>query len=186
MQGDDAPSAVPLPHDHIPERPAVLDVHKVALQEIDLIVGNEATLGEEDAGRIRGILRAALSEASQCGGDGRPICQDEDGVHDRSDWSDRPASTEPHNVTWGDLQVGSIVRYQHLSRARRLAGKPLVVKRARVVLVAPPTEKRFGQLTVAVLNKDGTEHARLGRVSVFALRFVVSIESQPDGGTSDA
>jgi hypothetical protein len=45
-----------------PEHPAVLEVHKVALQEIDLIVGNESYLGPDQCAQLRGILSAALSE----------------------------------------------------------------------------------------------------------------------------
>lgn len=52
----------PLPADYVPHRPAVLDVHKVALQEIDVIVGNEMSLGPEECSQIRGVLSAALSE----------------------------------------------------------------------------------------------------------------------------
>jgi len=53
------------PDKHDP--PAVFDVHKVALQEIDRVVGNEATLGEADTARLRGILSAALSEQTGTG-----------------------------------------------------------------------------------------------------------------------
>lgn len=42
--------------------PAVLNVHKAALQEIDRVVGNELTLDESETSRLRGILFAALSE----------------------------------------------------------------------------------------------------------------------------
>jgi hypothetical protein len=42
--------------------PAVLDVHKAALQEIDRVVGNEETLDESATARLREILFAALSE----------------------------------------------------------------------------------------------------------------------------
>jgi len=38
------------------------DVYKIALQEIDRVVGNEETLNEDDTARLRGILAAALSE----------------------------------------------------------------------------------------------------------------------------
>ena len=47
--------------------PAVLDVHRVALQEIDRIVGNETTLDEDDTTRLRGILFAALSREHKHG-----------------------------------------------------------------------------------------------------------------------
>jgi hypothetical protein len=48
----------------VPERdelPAVLDVHKAALQEIDRIVGNEDELGSEDCAKLRRIISSALS-----------------------------------------------------------------------------------------------------------------------------
>jgi hypothetical protein len=42
--------------------PAVLDVHLVALQEIDRVVGNEMQLGPAQCAQLRGILSAALSQ----------------------------------------------------------------------------------------------------------------------------
>lgn len=57
------------PQQWVPERDepaAVFGVHKVALREIDSIVGNEEHLGSDECAQIRAILTAALS------GDSRP------------------------------------------------------------------------------------------------------------------
>lgn len=78
-------------------------------------------------------------------------------------------------VTWDDLAPGKIIRYQHVSRARRLAGKPLTVRTARVENVYPPEPgKRVGQITVSAINKDGTVNARLGRFTV-DIDFIISV-----------
>lgn len=58
--------AEPQPESGPHDLPAVLDVHKAALQEIDLVVGNELTLDESETAQLRGILFAALNEG---GGD---------------------------------------------------------------------------------------------------------------------
>jgi hypothetical protein len=47
-----------------PEVPAVFDVHLVALQEIDRIVGNELVLNEADTTVLRGLLFGALREVA--------------------------------------------------------------------------------------------------------------------------
>lgn len=52
-------------HSAPPDRP---DVHRVALEEIDRVVGNEIRLGPDQCARLRGILSAALSERRNPGG----------------------------------------------------------------------------------------------------------------------
>lgn len=47
--------------------PAVLNVHKVALDEISYIVGNEDTLDSLDCAAIRAILMAALNDGAKDG-----------------------------------------------------------------------------------------------------------------------
>jgi hypothetical protein len=83
-------------------------------------------------------------------------------------------------VTWDDIRPGVIIRYEHLSRARRLANKPLTIRRGRVERVLPPPQVRDGQTTVTVLNKDGSVNAALGQISIYGLWQIVAIE-QPDG-----
>ena len=78
-------------------------------------------------------------------------------------------------VTWDDVKPGAIIRYQHLSRARRLAGKPLTVRTGRIENVYPPEPGvRRGQIVVSALNKDGTVNDRLGRFTV-GIDFIVSV-----------
>lgn len=66
-QSDGAPRTTEQqPMEWVPERddpPAVLDVFKVALGEVDRVVGNETTLGEEDTAHLRRIIFAAFSQA---------------------------------------------------------------------------------------------------------------------------
>lgn len=79
-------------------------------------------------------------------------------------------------VNWDEITPGAIVRYQHLSRARRLAGKPLTIRTGRVENVYPPeTGVRHGQITVSALNKDGTVNKALRWFSV-GIDFIVSVE----------
>lgn len=52
----------PDPKFELDSTPLIFNVHHVALQEIDKIVGNELTLDASDTTRIRGILFSALSE----------------------------------------------------------------------------------------------------------------------------
>lgn len=80
-------------------------------------------------------------------------------------------------ITWDELKPGRIIRYQHLSRARRLAGKPLTVRRGRIENVLPPPQVRDGQTTITVLNNDGSTNARLGRISLYGLDRILSVES---------
>jgi hypothetical protein len=80
-------------------------------------------------------------------------------------------------VTWADLEVGKIVRYEHLSRAKRLAGQPLTVRRGRLVWVTKPAPGFHGQITVEVLNKDGSVNAGLGRIPTFIERIVLVEEA---------
>lgn len=91
-----------------------------------------------------------------------------------------PSPSKP-GITWADLTVGSIVRYQHVNRARRLANKPLVIRHGRVERVDPPPGVRDGQTIVTVLRKDGTPHAGLGRVALYGLDFIVAVQPPPAG-----
>lgn len=86
---------------------------------------------------------------------------------------DAPAAAE---IGWEDLEPGVIVRYEHASRARRLAGKRPLVRRGRVRNVYPPSEVRHGQISITVLNKDGTPNKRLPVHSLYGLDFVAGIE----------
>lgn len=97
----------------------------------------------------------------------------------------------PMTVSWDDLKPGAIIRYQHVSRARRLAGKPLVIRRGRVDKVYSPVPGvRQGQITLTPLNKDGSPNASLrNRTNLYDLAFVVSVDqaapatgAQPAGG----
>ena len=83
-------------------------------------------------------------------------------------------------ITWADLKVGSVVRYQHLNRARRLAGQSLVIRRGRVERVIPPPQIRDGQTTITILNKDGSTNARLGQINLYGLDLIVSVEAAND------
>jgi hypothetical protein len=80
-------------------------------------------------------------------------------------------------ITWADLTVGSIIRYQHLSSARRRSGQPLVIRRGRVERVLPPPLTRDGQTTITVLNKDGSLNTRLGLIALYGLDLIVSMEA---------
>jgi hypothetical protein len=78
-------------------------------------------------------------------------------------------------ITWDDVEPGSIIRYRHLSRARRLADKPLTIRTGRVENVYPPEPGvRVGQITVSALNKDGSVNRALGRFSL-AIDFIESV-----------
>jgi hypothetical protein len=85
----------------------------------------------------------------------------------------------PAVITLDDLRPGTIVWYRHVSRARRLAGKALLIRRGRVEQVLPNVGE--GQVTVTVLNKDGSPHAKLGRITLhYAIDFIVSVERRDD------
>lgn len=92
-------------------------------------------------------------------------------------------------IAWEDIRPGAIISYEHVSRARRLAGKRLLVRRGRVERVLPPPQVRDGQIAIIVLNKDGSPNASLGRINLYGLTFVVAVEqpapatgSNPSGG----
>jgi hypothetical protein len=65
------------------------------------------------------------------------------------------------------LQPGRIVRYRHHSRARRLANKPMLTRRARVERFVPEINYGRGQVSITVLNADGSENSALGRITIF-------------------
>lgn len=96
--------------------------------------------------------------------------------------TERPMRDEPAkqtvSVTWDDIKEGRVVRYEHVSRARRLAGKPLVVRRGRIEAVYPPGPRRQGWITLTVLTKDGKTHAGLGRTHLYDLDFIVGLEPE--------
>lgn len=95
-------------------------------------------------------------------------------------------------ITWDQIKVGQIIRYEHRNRTRRLAGRAPLIRRAQVRAVYPPAAgRRGGQISIAVLNNDNKVNARLGHTSIHLIDMVVGIESEPTtvdgagtGGTS--
>jgi hypothetical protein len=79
-------------------------------------------------------------------------------------------------ITWADLEVGKIIRYEHRNRSQRLAGRRPVVRLGRLEAVYPPAEKRHAQISITVLNKDRTPNRSLGRISIYSLDDVLSVE----------
>ncbi len=85
-------------------------------------------------------------------------------------------------VSWGDLKAGQIIRYEHRNRSQRLAGRPAAIRRARIRDVFPPIPgQRRGQVSILVLNKDGSVRARNAYDSLYELDAIVSIEPATAG-----
>jgi putative hydrolase of HD superfamily len=85
--------------------------------------------------------------------------------------------TEPELVAWDDLTPGVVVRYYHHSRARRLAGRSMLIRRARIDQVYPTINYGRGQINLTVLNKDGSPNRSLQHRVYVTRDQIVSVEA---------
>lgn len=90
--------------------------------------------------------------------------------------SEPTSAGTPDLVPWSELTPGRIIRYRHVARRYgKLAGRPLVVRRGKIVAAYPNT--RDGQVSITVLNRDGSPNKALGNTSVFRnFGHILSVE----------
>lgn len=95
---------------------------------------------------------------------------------------DPPTGPSPRpRVSWDDIKDGQVIRYRHITRGRRLAGRPFLVRRGRVMHVSRPGPGVVGHISIAVLNKNGTINRNIRYHSLFDIDDVVSVEPTPGG-----